>query len=392
MTAKIKRIVALFMVVIMIPGLLSGCWDNRELDHLFIVTGIALDATEDTDEVNVTVQIGNEKKQEASMGESSQGGTSTIILNTVSDTIMGALREFNRDSNHKLLMQHNQIRLFSMKLAEGGIKKHIDLFLRDQQARLEVPLLLVDGKAADALTAELEQDPMSGMFLSGMLEDLSKISVEYQVRMLDFVSKLLQEGVSPVIPIIKVLSEGDSDRIVMDGMGIFKGDKLIGRLDNEQTIGFLWALGDVKKCNVKVIEGESKAILHVSSLKTKRKVTIDDGDKIKTSLTLEVATSLAELEGFSQMQPKELIEHLQVLAQEEMKKNIEECFQTSQNLKSDIFGISTSIYQRHPKQWKALQGRWDEIYPMIELDVQINLKIAGTGQIVQSLEMEEFMQ
>ncbi|MDR1630617.1 MAG: Ger(x)C family spore germination protein [Oscillospiraceae bacterium] len=391
MITKGKRIVALLLIFMMLPGLLSGCWDSREIDKLFIVTGIAIDATDDPDQVDVTMQIGKERKGEAGLGEAQTGGSSTIVLNTVNDTIMGAIREFNRNSNRKLLLQHNPIRLFGIEVAEHGVKKHIDLFLRDQQARLEVPVAIVEGRAADVLTGTLDQDPLSGMFVAGLLEDLSKVSVELQVRMLDFVSRLLQETVAPMMPIIAVVGEEDKKEIKTVGMGIFKGDKLVGRLDNDQSLGYIWAMGDVSQFNVKVQEGIDKAILHVSKLKTKREVTISDDGVVKVKLSMEGGASIAEMEGFGNMTPQNLIPHLKDLAQEEMKQTVTEAFQISQGLNADMLAISATLEQRHPKKWEKIKDRWDEIYPTIELTVDANLKILGTGQIIQSLEMEEAM-
>jgi spore germination protein KC len=51
-----------------------------------------------------------------------------------------------------------------------------------------------------------------------------------QVRMLDFMSNLIDKTTAPIAPIIKVVEQDEKNKIVIDGMAVFKGDKLVGRL------------------------------------------------------------------------------------------------------------------------------------------------------------------
>jgi spore germination protein KC len=76
------------------------------------------------------------------------------------------------------------------------------------------------------------------------------------------------------------------------------------------------------------------------------------------------------------------------LAQSEIRRKITDTFETTQTLNADIYGIGTSVHREYPKEWKELKNRWNELFPDIELDVQVKVHIPATGQIVKSLEME----
>jgi spore germination protein KC len=373
--------------------LLTGCWDSREIDALFILTGIAVDAADNPDQVAVTLQIADIKQGESGSGGGGNTGGSdaTILLSAVSDTISGCINEINRDSDHKLLFQHNQIRLFGIDLAEKGIEEHLDLFLRDQQARLEVPLVVVDGRAEEALSASLAQEPVSGIFLGGMFEDLSEVSSEYRVRLIDFIHMLLDEGTAPVLPIIKVTGKGNKQEIKLTGMAVFKGERMIGRLSNDETLGYIWSFGDVKECNFEVTDASSKAVLHIAHLDCEREVTLRQDGGVSVALTVNAVVGIGELSGFRGMKPPELLKHLEKMAEEEIKKKITTCFSAAQSLNADIFGYCTTVYQKYPQQWNSMKDQWDTIFPNIDLSVQAKVRIPGTGQIVQSLEMEEGM-
>jgi spore germination protein KC len=359
------------------------------------MTGVAMDVSDNPGQISVTAQIADIQQGESSSGETSKGSSdSVIVIKRTGDSLMTCLTEMNRDSDHKMLFQHNQIRLFGIELAEQGIAKHLDMIMRDQKSRFEVPLAIVDGRGEEALTAQLSQAPISGLFLGGMFEEQAEMSVEYRVRLIDFVQRLLDDAMAPVIPIIKVTAKDENDKqeVQLDGMAVFHDDKMIGRLTNDETKGYIWSFGNVKKCNVEVTDGPNRAVLHITKLDCKRKATLRPDGGVRVSLTIDSVVQTGEIYGFKEMKPPELLKHLEKLAEEEIKNTIIGCFETAQSLNADIFGFCTIIYKQYPKQWSEMKDQWGEVFADIDLDVQVNVRIPGTGQIVQSLEMEENME
>lgn len=396
MPARWKRIATVVLLLSTLTIALTGCWDNNELDKLFILTGVAIDVSDNLDQISVTAQVANIKRGESGSGEDgsgqsgSSGDDSAIVMKTTGNSLMDCLMEMNRDSNRNLLFQHNQIRLYGIELAQQGITKHLDMIMRDQKARLEVPLAIVDGRGEDALTAKLSQAPISGIYLGDMFEELSEMSVKYRVRLIDFIHNLLDAAAAPVVPIIKVMKgEGGKQEIKLDGMAVFHGGKMIGRLSNEETLGYILSFGDVRKSTIDVSDGPDKAVLHIAKLDCKREVTLREDGGVQVSLTINSTAETGEIYGFKEIVPQELLKHLENLAQEEIKKEITNCFMTAQNLNADIFGFCNMVYKKYPKQWEEMKDRWDEVFSDIDLNIQVKVRIYGTGQIVQSLEMEE---
>lgn len=392
--ARLMHVAAVVLMLLMVTTLLTGCWDSREINDYYILTGTAMDVSDIPDQIHVTQQVANIEREDSGSGESGSagGGDPVILLNADSHSLLGSITEINRDSSHKLLFQHNQIRLFGIALAEQGVKKHLDLLMRDHQSRLEIPMAVVDGRAEEALEAKIPQEPISGIYMAGMFEDQSQVSVKYRVRLIDFVHMLLDEAVAPVMPIIKVTGAGDKQEIKMAGMAIFKGDKMIGRLTNDETLGYIWSFGNVQRCNFEVEDDSSRAVLRITNLDCKREVTLREDGGVRVFLSINSVLGVGELQGFKGMEPPELLKHLENLAQEEIKKTIIDCFMTAQNLNADIFGYCTMVYQKYPNQWNQMKNRWNEIFSNINFDVQVKVTIPATGQIVQSLEMEGNME
>ena len=393
MPARLKRMAAVLLTLCVPAMFLTGCWDSRTIEDQLILTGISMDVSDNPNQISVTAQSANIKQGKAGSGEvGNEGSDESIVMKATGDSLMACLTEIDRDSSQRMLFPHNQIRLFGTELAEQGIQKYLDLIIRDQKARFEVPLAIVDGRGEDALTAKLSEMPISGIFLGNLFEAQAGISVQYRVRLIDFVQRLLDDAASPVVPIIKVTAGQDGKQeIKIAGMAVFHGDRMIGRLTNEEAVGYILSFGGVKRCNLSISDGPNKSGVHIETLDCKREVTLRQDGGVRVSLTINSVANISELHGFEEMKPPELLKHLEKLAQEEIKNKITGCVSTAQALDADIFGFGTMLYKQYPKQWNGMKDRWSELFSDIDLSIQVKVRIPETGQIVQSLEMEEKM-
>lgn len=385
------KIIALLIALSLTVTALSGCWDHRELNQWFILTGTGLDVTDNPEEFSVTFQVANIKRGQS--GSESSGGSEkneVIVFNFVDKTLARSITQLNRDNDKKLLFQHNQIRIFSAEVAKRGIKEHLDLLLRDYQARLEVPMAVADGKAEDIFKLKLPHEPNSGIFLGKFFKDLSEMSNKYVVRLIDLVHMFLDGTIAPVMPILKITTnENDEAGIMFDGMAVFKEDKMIGRLNNEETQGYILSCSAAKKLNITVQASEGKALLHIYNLKCDKNIFVDENKHAVATLKINAKFNLKELQGFKGFKPDELLKYLEKLAQERIKELLFAALTTSKELRADVFGFCTMASIKYAKRWDELKDEWDDIFVNLEMPVEVKTKITSTGQISSSLEMEE---
>ena len=164
---------------------------------------------------------------------------------------------------------------------------------------------------------------------------------------------------------------------------------MIDRLSNDETLGYIWAMGDVKHCNVVTSTEVGKAVFQIIKLDCKRDVKIRQDGGIGVKLSVNTTLSIGEISGFSEMTSEELMPYLVKIAQEEIKRKIVNSFETARRLNADIYGFGTSVYRKYPKEWKSMKDSWDEIFRDIELNVQVKAHIPVTGQITQPLGIKE---
>jgi spore germination protein KC len=386
MTARKRRLAISLTLAAALT--LSGCWDRRELDTLFITTGIALDAADEAGRMDITLQVSKTQARTGDSGRSGSQDETMLLFKTDGHSLLEAMMAFSRNSSRTLLLQHNQVLVMGAALAEQGIGSRIDIFLRERSTRMEVPVIIAENRAADVLSAKLEQERLSGMYLSRMIQNLASVSPYYQVRMLDFASRLLDETTAPVAPLVSVAGEEDRQEIRMAGLAVFKGDKLAGRLSNDETLGYIWAMGSVDRCEVVSDTDEGRAVFQIIRMDCDRALTLREDGGVRAKLSVSATLNVGELQGFEDIEAEALLPLLAGLAQAEIRKRITDTFEIARRLDADIYAFGTSVQGKYPKAWKRIKPEWDSVFSDIEFTVQAEARIPSTGQILDSLRME----
>ncbi len=391
MTRRLLKRAAALLTAAALALTATGCWGKHELTELFFVTGIALDTSDAPGEFDYSLQVS--KTQAASSGKSSGGSGSsekaTLLLTATEKTMSEAINTINRDASRKVFIHHNQIILFGEDLAREGLDNHIDLFMRDQESRMEVPVAVVEGKAADILAAEMDQDKVTGAYLARTFNSRASISPNYKVTILDFASRILDTCVSPVAPLLKLTKNGDQDQIEITGMAVFKNSKMIGSLDNEAVYGYVWAMGGIENGRMAAESDQGRAVFQIETLDSAWNVEPKNDGGVKATVTINANILLDEMIGFTEIPQNELVEYLKNLATSRIKNRITETFETVRAMDADIYGIGLMLHQHHKAAWHAIADDWDAQFQNVEFEVRVNVQLPSTGKVIQSVEMGE---
>jgi Ger(x)C family germination protein len=146
----IKIIVCIFISLNM-----TSCWSSKELNKLAIVRSVGIDKAIYPNPIKLTVQIAKVLDLKSSAKSTNQQNTTTAgYFNLEEDgtTISGILQKFSRKLNRELFFSHNQLIIFGKDVAESGIQKHIDFFMRNRESRLLVWILISKQPASEILS------------------------------------------------------------------------------------------------------------------------------------------------------------------------------------------------------------------------------------------------
>lgn len=385
----------LFLLLLLIPILLSGCWDKIELNDIAVVTGIAVEKG-DKYKYRFTISAVNS----AELSKASQmGNTANTTFSLEGNSVSELARKMNVAMSRRLIYSHTRVLIIEKKLAEEGIVGFLDFLERSGEFRNDFNILIAeDAKASDVLkiTYPVQRDPSLKIHsqLDSLLEDWGG---DTNIRLSDFIVAITAKGNNPVCAVVTI--KGDPKKgervdnnkgndlgaiVVVKGLGIFKYEKLLGTLPISNTRNYLWTQ-DLKQTDITVACGSDETnnklyndIQIVSSV-SKLSTRYHDG---KADLIVKV-TGEAKLVGTQcQASLKELKTYKKY--ERDLNKHIEASITGTiktiqQDFKVDVFGFGEYLDRKQHKTFKKLDKNWDEYFKDGTVKVDSNIFIRRTG-------------
>lgn len=379
---KINDFLYKIVICALAIALLSGCGTSRELNELGIVIGVGIDKGDEADTVKITAQV--VKPGEISSGGKSGGGGDEAYANfeETGRTVFAAVRGVTNKSSRKLFFPHNQVLIIGKSAAEDGITKYLDFFMRDPETRLNVYILVAQDTAAGVLDTKSKLENVPANSISLMLDTEAKAASQaINIRLKDFKESLQLKTVASVAPIIEVSEENDKKTTILNGMAVFKDEKMVGTLDKSEGRGLMWVLDKVKSgiIEVKSSEGDLVALETVRAEGEFSSELVDGKVKIKVKIFEE--GNIGEDDGTKDLSAVSEVAFLEQQKIEVIKSEVMAAVKKAKELDADIFGFGESVHRKYPKEWASMEDEWDEIFPTVEVEVEVEAKLRLMGRI-----------
>jgi spore germination protein KC len=377
-----KRLYKLVLCALVI-AVLSGCATSRELNELGIVIGVGIDKGDEADTVKITTQV-VKPGQVSSGGKSGGGGGEEAYANFegTGRTVFAAIRGIANKSSRKMFFPHNQVIIIGQDAAKDGVAKYLDFFMRDPETRLNVCVLVAKDTAAGVLEAKSKLERVPANSISLMLDSEAKANSQaMDIRLRNFKESLQLNTVAPVAPIIEVSEENGKELAILNGTAVFKRDKMVGTLDKSEGRGLMWVLGKVKSgiIEVECVEGDLVSLEIVRAQGEFSSELVDGKVKIKVKISEE--GNIAEDTGTKDISTLSEVAFLEQQNADVIKSEVMAAVKKAQQLNADIFGFGESVHCKYPKEWTSMENEWDEIFPTVEVEVEVKAKLRLMGRI-----------
>lgn len=381
----LRRAAGLFACIALMVSL-CACWNRRELNSLSIVMGTGIDLGDEPDTIRLTAQI--VKISEIRPGSSgTSGGTSRekayVNIQGINRSVLAVFRDFTRMTNRKLYFPHNKVLIFGREMAEQNISEGLDTFLRDNETRMNMYLLISRGSACEILCEEPELEKVPAVHLAEMIENQKYNSEIVRVTLRDYAMDTLSTSKSPVAPMAETYEMNGKKKVKLEGTAVFKGGKMIGELDKMQTRGLLWVTGEARATVITVETQWGQVVLElVQSNSTLKPVKMENGT-IRMKLKIEEDGYIESNETSETMSSSDKVEMLERYGREVIVSEVESALEQAQSLSADVFGFGEAIRRDFPEEWDKLMGNWDEAFCEIGLDIDVDLNLHSTGGLVR---------
>ena len=376
-----KRIFV-FISVLFILLLSSGCYNYKEINEMAIVSSIGID--KDNDSYVVSAQIMNSKESEDS--EDSQ----IIVYSKKGKTIHEALRNLTLESPRKLYGNHLSKIVLSEEVAKEGIENILDLFIRVTEVRNEFIITIVkEDKASDVLKVltSTEAIPAEYVKLSLKTADLNS-GLSYTTKLEEFLSLYLKKGVDPVVPVLSIEKKAKKgtttdnvtttspiSKIIIDSLAVTNNGKFETYLDSNEIIGYNYLRNQIQKMIIPV-KCDDNYYSSIAVQKNKTKTNIKkENDKYVVYYDVNVEGIITEYNCDKVLTKTKTITDLEKKTENKIKYYIESALKKQKETKGKFLGIERLIYLDYPKYD-------NEKY---EVKYNINVNLVRKGEIKNSV-------
>lgn len=379
-----------FTVISLIVICLSGCWDSREITDLGVVTTVWIDKGDVPGTVKVGAQINQGKSSESSSGIA-LANIANINYYMAGESVFDCFKQLEIESTYSLYLQHNQAIIISSSLAEEGLTEYLDYFLREHQGRPDVWLFIAEGTAEDVIHADIEQEDNVAIALSSLMYKKDKISSYWGVLMLSYYESLLKESKAVLVPIISVVHEHDHDTYAVNEMAIMQHDRMIGKLSDDEILGYNWLLGNVDEGRLSSKSERGEVTFKTSSETSK----IAPRFLSETELVLDVyiTTDIFTVDIFSyeNMNIGEIDALIELDAKNEINRLARNTLTKAQSMSADIYGFGNYIYTHYPERWASIKGDWPEIFKNMQVNIIIDVKMPYNLKFNAPIDIKELL-
>ncbi|NRF93274.1 Ger(x)C family spore germination protein [Paenibacillus frigoriresistens] len=375
------------LILILLISLLGGCWDRTELNDLALITALAFDKAENN-QVKVTVQIVIPQVQ-GGVGMMGGSGGSAAKKTTVRTEEHGfdtadALSKLQRKIPRRLFWGQCKIFIFSESLAKTGIREQFDFLVRHPQPRERAFMFISKGKAADAL----ELFPPIERSSAEVLRKLSELQIGIRVTIEQMSIMLKGDSQTAALPLVYILPKNKSAEPFQTipylfGTAVFKKDKMVGEISEKVTRGVMWIKNEIKEYTVTYEANESEGLVSLKPVKANVKL-IPKIEGEKWMMTLKVQTEGDIVQNSTLLNPMnpDLLSNMNKAFANDVRGRIQLALQEVQErLKVDILGFATEFHRKYPKQWEKNKDNWEELFPKVEVNLDIKTQILRPGLI-----------
>ncbi|MCM3761716.1 Ger(x)C family spore germination protein [Alkalihalobacillus oceani] len=399
-----KKLMIIILLLLLV--LLPGCWNRRELNELAISHAMGIEKTE-AGEYRVTVQIINPSA--IAMQEPGTGTYTPVVVYTETGTTMfEALRKLTMTVPRKIYESYTQVVVINEELAEEGIIEALDFLVRDHEFRTDFYFLIAKNarpsEVLEVLTV-IDKLPANEMHQS-LRASQSSWGATKTIEIDKLLTELAGKGVEATIT--GVVIEGDPDAggrlegleestlpalLSFRQMAVFSQDRLIGWLNEQESIGLNYAQDNIDSTIVNIAcPTEEDSFIGVELIRSKAGITTEINNGIPSgTVTIKAEAQIGNVQCSLDTASGQSLAEIEKRTGEQIVTEVEQSIAKAQELRADVFGFGKELYQQQPKEWKEVESGWNERFATMEIQVNAEVTLIGTGNANQSVKklMEE---
>lgn len=378
-----KKIIK-WLVLIIISITFCGCWGYNDIKNLNILNGMGIDLNEENDFFVIYEIINTNKSKDSHYSEEDRS-----YYSSVGKSIFEAGRKLTTfASGKRLYYQTCEVAILGQKLCETGITPMIDFFTRDPKRRTTIYPIVVEGNMENFFSNDVKvTETMSSALVNIIkLYEYTGYAVNKNLSKTNIDSQSITG--TALINKFKLYPKKNMESAyepVLNGVGVFYKNKLVGSLNLEETMVSNILTKKVKNSIMVINNKESKESgrnISIEFSKFKTKLTpIIDNDNYVMNISIDVNGAIV------QYSEKEMLatynyDELKKLSSQYLVNLINETFVKCKNdIKADALNFGNVFSNKYKDISEMNSDDWTNIFCnklTIKTNVKVNFTTTGT--------------
>ncbi|MCF6097523.1 Ger(x)C family spore germination protein [Thermovorax subterraneus] len=374
---KLRKIILAGLLSIAV-FVVSGCWDMVDIDRRFFVGNIGIDkaAVHGKLKVEFTMPIVRKISGEGGQGGGGGGGSTIASVSTVAESIHAAARQMSHRLSRRLFFEHTRVILIGEEAARDGIEGVVNFLSRNTEVNRRGRIMVVKGKAEDALKVKNEYETFLAMYIANIFENWTFCSKFIEITIDDFMKSVYSTKGNVLLPRLK---PGKMD-VSIGGAAVIKNYKLVGWLDENETLGVNFVLGKVRGGDLTFRQpGEDyPVVMSIIQISTKMEL-VEAGTYPKFKISPRIVADIVETPVDMKIDAN-MIKSMEKDLEEKVNKIILKGVKKLQKeFQVDVLGFGEYLYKYRPDIWEYYREDWENIFPDVEVVVDTKATIRGIG-------------
>lgn len=371
----------LFLVLLLCSIIMAGCWDKVEIEDRLFVLGIGVDKAREEEKARPTDRyVVNFMAPIVSSLKEGEAAKSFSTFKTVTSIFSFGLNQMYERMDKKLSFQHTRI----LVLGEDMLKDEklflelLDAIARNHELHQNMYVFAVPGRADEVFKVKPKVTNLLSTYISRVAENNLYQSSIYKMPAYQMYENLINTEGDTVIPTLRPSKEETK----VSGVGVIKGYKLIGYLDDKDSETLSWLNN---KANGGMIESSyngNQIPYQYNDINTQLKLDKVEGEKLYMTYHIIAEGSAEEYVWPDKLLEQKLLDNLQSSIEKTIEnrcKAVVEKFQ--KEFKVDLIGVNPYLRKHHPAIFKSIEKDYENHFEsnvIIDIKAKVSIRRVGT--------------
>lgn len=381
------RYIALILILISFTFLLTGCDEGHGVDQFSYIVAIGIDKGE-SQKIKLSLQFAIPNSS-GSSGGSSQSANS-VLHSVECNSIEEGINLMNNYVGKPINLAHCKVIVFSEKIATEGISTYIYTLTNSIQVRPVANIIVSRCPASDYIeNAKSPLEELSARYYESIFTSSEETGYIAIASLSDFFYSLNDTTRQPIAVLGDVnysqssnttnSSSSETNKykagqtpinstnsIENSGIAVFKEDKLVGELDNIQSMCYSMVTNNLEKCIITItnpFEESENIDLQITINNPTQSIVYTLNTNPYIEVNLQLRAQILSLTEDAKYLQEENLPKLESAINSYLEKNISEfLYKTSIEYHSDIVGFAKEAIKNFWTWDKWINYGWHENY------------------------------